>query len=200
MTAMPDERPRRVDPRIDRTRRLVLTATFDLIAEVGLAAATLERIAERSGVSRTTIYRRWPDRSRLYLEAFHPLEAPPVVAVTGDLRTDLREYLGRAADALNDERYAAVLLALLDRALRDTDYRDRYRDVQRRSTAPAAAVLQRAVEAGELADELDVPEALGRLLGPLVWVRLVRQEAITPAFLDSTLDGFLGQHGVAQPR
>ena len=60
---------RRVDPLIEDIRKRVLAAAFDVIAEHGIAGATLERIAERSGVSRTTINRRWPDPADVYLDA-----------------------------------------------------------------------------------------------------------------------------------
>ena len=89
-----EERPRRVDPRLAQTQRLVKEATLDLIAEIGFEGTTVELIAERSGVSRTTIYRHWPDPSRLLLEAFDPTtpdRQPP--ALTGDFAVDIDRYI-----------------------------------------------------------------------------------------------------------
>ncbi len=63
----------RIDPRIAQTRAQVHAATLAIIAESGVRAATVERIADRAGVSRSTVYRRWPDLPRLYYEAFGQL-------------------------------------------------------------------------------------------------------------------------------
>src|SRR5690349_13489211 len=97
--AMATQRP---DPRIEDTRKRILAAAFDVIAEYGFDGATIERIAERSGVSRTTIYRRWPDPSQIYLDALHPLGSSSPVRPSGDLRGDLEAQLGRTARHLND--------------------------------------------------------------------------------------------------
>ena len=89
------------DPRPAATRRRVIEATLELIAEVGFEGTSIEAISERCGVSRSTIYRHWPDPSVLYLEAFDPPSAdtaPPVP--TGDFATDLRAYIQHIADRL----------------------------------------------------------------------------------------------------
>ena len=65
--------PERVDPRVVQTRRAVYAATLAVIAESGVQAATVERIADRAGVSRSTVYRRWPSLAQLYCEAFGTL-------------------------------------------------------------------------------------------------------------------------------
>src|SRR5690242_20019705 len=56
----PFRRHGRPDPRVAQTKQLVLEAAFAVIAESGFAGATVERIAERSGVARSSIYRHWP--------------------------------------------------------------------------------------------------------------------------------------------
>ena len=77
------------DPRVARSRAAVLDATVDLLGEVGHGGTTVEAIAERSGVAKTTIYRHWPSRAPLLIDAFHcrveHVEATP----TGDVRADL---------------------------------------------------------------------------------------------------------------
>jgi AcrR family transcriptional regulator len=115
---------RRVDPRVAETQRIVKRAALDLIAEIGFEGTTVELIAERSGVSRTTIYRHWPDPSALLLEAFDPPtpdQEPP--APSGDTAADIAAYVRHVADRLADDRFAAALAAQLDKAQRDPKYR-----------------------------------------------------------------------------
>ena len=56
-----------------QTEQMVFDATVALVTELGPAAVTIERVASRSGVARSTIYRRWPDVNRLFVEAFKEL-------------------------------------------------------------------------------------------------------------------------------
>src|SRR6476620_5461963 len=113
--------PGRPDPRVAQTKQLVLAAAFAVISESGFAGATVERIAERSGVARSSIYRHWPSPlPSLHMEALAPLQQRPEdISRTGDARHDLLAYLSHVVDRLNDPTYAAVSLALM--AVADTD-------------------------------------------------------------------------------
>jgi len=85
--------PGRPDPRVAQTKQLVLAAAFAVISESGFAGATVERIAERSGVARSSIYRHWPSPlPTLHMEALAPLQQRPEdISRTGDARHDLLE-------------------------------------------------------------------------------------------------------------
>ena len=74
------------DPRVARSRAAVLAATVDLLGELGHAGTTVEAIAERSGVAKTTIYRHWPSRAPLLIDAFHSSGAT-IVLVSHDLQS-----------------------------------------------------------------------------------------------------------------
>src|SRR5262249_17493065 len=73
-------------PRIERTRRVVLNAAIALLAESGYAGATIEAIAARSGVAKSTIYRHWPSRLELINDAFQELKPPAPTPTEGDVR------------------------------------------------------------------------------------------------------------------
>ena len=75
-----------VDPRIERSRCAVLEATVALLAESGYGAVTIEAVAARSGVAKSTIYRHWPGRVELIHDAFLELKPPVVVPSDGDVR------------------------------------------------------------------------------------------------------------------
>jgi AcrR family transcriptional regulator len=189
---------RRPDPRIEDSRKRVLDAAFDVIAEHGFDGATLERIAERSGVSRTTIYRRWPDPSQIYLDALHPLGSWPKVAPSGDLRADLEAHLLGTAHHLNDPRYLAVVLGVIERCLREPEYAQRFRAVREDSIRPLVELLEDGVATGVLRPDVDVSFEALRLLSPLVFRRAVQQELIEADLVAHILDGVLEQ--IVQPR
>ena len=85
------------DPRIERTRRLVLEATVAHLAEFGYGAVTIEAVAARSGVAKSTIYRHWPGRVELIRDAFHELKAPHAPPAEGDVREQVVTVLENLA-------------------------------------------------------------------------------------------------------
>ena len=96
------------DPRLERTRRAVLEAALDLLTEHGYGEVTIEAVAARSGVAKSTIYRHWPGgRPDLVRDAFHELKPPPIVPTDGHVRDRVQcvlEQLRRWSLALGGRR------------------------------------------------------------------------------------------------
>jgi AcrR family transcriptional regulator len=175
---------RAVDPRIAQTRAQVHAATLAIIAESGVRAATVERIADRAGVSRSTVYRRWPSLPSLYYEAFAQLARRWSPEPGGDVDAELRHYLRDYADRLNDPTYGAVLVALIEAAWRDPELAALRRTVFDERTSRAAAIFEAGVRAGRLRADLDLREALDAVVAPFLYRRLVEQETISPTDVD----------------
>jgi TetR/AcrR family transcriptional regulator, regulator of autoinduction and epiphytic fitness len=176
----------RVDPRLAETRRLVKDATLDLIAEVGFEGTTIELIAERSGVSRTTIYRHWPDPAVLYIEAFDPPSddrEPP--SLTGDIVQDLRAYIQHVADRLNDERFAAALTAQIDKARRDHAYRQAHLQYAIARNEHGVNVFRAGIASGQLRPDVNPEHETDLILGYLVYQRLVRHRVLDKDLVDT---------------
>lgn len=179
---VPGEDPAgRVDPRVAQTRAQVHAATLAIIAESGVRSATVERIADRAGVSRSTVYRRWPDLPRLYYEAFAQLARRSAPEPRGDTGRELLHYLQDYADRLNDPTYGAVLVALIEAAWRDPQLAELRRQVSAEGSSRVAAILEAGVRAGRLRADLDRRTALEAVLAPFLYRRLVEQETITRA-------------------
>src|SRR4029453_14587855 len=70
------------DPRVERSRRVILGAVLDELGEVGYGALTIEAVAARAGVGKSTIYRHWPGKLELVEDAFRTLKAPVNVPET----------------------------------------------------------------------------------------------------------------------
>jgi AcrR family transcriptional regulator len=173
------------DPRIAHTRARVLRAARELIAEEGFAGATIEKIAERSGVARSTVYRRWPDPSAIYVEAFLPFarEEWAEWVPTGDLAADLTAYLTEVASRLNDPQYASALLALLDRAARDPVFDEIHRTniLQQGSRVPE--IIEAGKRSGAIRADIDDDVAILAVRSPLLFLRLVERRTLTPELI-----------------
>lgn len=161
-----------VDSRIARSRATVLAAALDLLVERGMSGTTIEGVARRSGVAKTTIYRHWPGRPALVLDAFDSALRPPVDPDTGDLRSDLIELLGGLADALSESPAAGLMPALIEAAERDPEFAELHHRLATRRHAPALAALRRGRARGELPADSDPADLLDMLTGPLFHRRM----------------------------
>jgi AcrR family transcriptional regulator len=182
---------RREDPRVARSKAAVLEATVDLLAEVGWAGCSVEGVAERSGVAKTTIYRHWPCRGDLLFAAFDALIGPPEPADTGALRDDLTAQLRLFASGLDQGRWARVLPALVEAAERDPHLRELARDFARHRRDALRQILRRGAERGELDGGTDVDLAATMLGAPFFYRRFISREPVDDAFIEALVDGVL---------
>ncbi len=181
-----------LDPRVVRSRAAILRATADLLIESGAAGVTIEGIAERSGVAKTTIYRHWKTRSQLVFAAFESLfkpVAPP--EHSGPLRSQLETMLGQLARGLNESRWAPAVTALIDSGDRDPELRQLIHDFLVVRMENARGLLRAGIERGELRAGLDVDVAVGLLVGPVFYRRLVSREPLDDALVRLVVDQFL---------
>ena len=177
--------------RSERARREVLETTADLLAEVGVERVTIDEVAARSGVAKTTIYRHWPSKQALVAEAVHGCMAPIPTPNTGDLRQDLyRCFEGMVASSLSG-RVGSMYPSLLDNAQRDPELNRIMSEYQHERREPIITVLQLAQARGELTSDLDLELAATLLIGPLKYQRLVLQDRVTEDFLRAVIDGVL---------
>ena len=113
----PDEE----DERVRRSKQSVLTATFRLLSETGLTGVSIDAVSRISGVAKTTIYRHWPSRSALILDACSKLRPKSEITDTGNLKDDLTALTFNLADRLRTARWATVLPSIMDAAERDPE-------------------------------------------------------------------------------
>jgi AcrR family transcriptional regulator len=159
-------RPRR---RGDALNSAIHEATLDELAELGYAKLTIERVALRAGASKASVYRRWPSRMELALDAVHHLAPDPTAILdTGSLRGDALAFMHEMADLLAGPAGEA-LRGLLGDALADPS---RTFELRRHSRGTGHRAMQeivrRAVERGEIDSgaitprRLDVAQAMLR--------------------------------------
>jgi AcrR family transcriptional regulator len=177
-----------VDPRVLVSRERVLRTTLDLLAEAGLDELTIDDISRRSGVAKTTIYRHWPNRSALVIDACGRMtdgdEAPPD---TGSLEGDVRAILTNIAEPLGTARWSSIVPSIVDVAEHDPAFADIHRRIQRRHAAPLRTALDRAAGRGEIPSTADRDAIAAALLGPLFYRRWFSREPIDAKFLDTII-------------
>ena len=185
---------RRRDPRVARTRAVVLEAARKLLVEEGSDAVTALRVSEATGIARTTIYRHWPEREDLLRDTVALEEPEPPADLTGDTRTDLIAVLTHMAERLGRRRGARFMAVSLDRSGLRGEAGGQHREMVRRRMEPLQNVIERAVAVGDLNQSLDAEAAVAQLAGPPFFRAVFMRQQFDSAFLADVVDAFLATH------
>lgn len=175
-------RPRSVD-----ADEAILAATLELAGEVGINGMSMDVLAERAGVSKTTIYRRWTSKEQLVLEALRSAMGPLDDVDTGSLRDDVRAYLIELGERMWRGRVSDVLPHLIEVACHDDALRSRLDDYVQYRRAPMLAILRRGLVRGELPADSDLDVLADVLIGPFIYRRLLTHAPLDATFVDRLL-------------
>lgn len=173
-------------PRSEDARRRVIDATVEALLEVGVEGATMEEIAARSGVAKSTIYRHFGSRGALMSDAVRSRIVPRDVPATGSLGDDLQELFDRYDDPEN-RQINELFPLLLDAARREPDMRSVMDDVLAERQRPLRDALAAARARGEINPTLDLDVALAMLIGPLTYRRMVQDREVDDDFIGIVL-------------
>jgi AcrR family transcriptional regulator len=188
----PDCPPRR---RNERSYQAILSSTLELLAELGFAGLTIDGIAARAGVGKATIYRHWPTRAELVLEAIGDVTSRPALPDTGSLRDDLLVMVEQLNHGVTKGPLAPLLASLVDAADRDPELAALHRSFSARRRADVKDILQRAIDRGELAAGTDLELAVDLLAGPVIYRRLVSHAPVGPTYRTRLVDAVLAAIG-----
>lgn len=171
-----------VDPRIERTRRVVRQAALDELGEVGYGSFTIESVAARAGVGKSTIYRHWRDKLALIADAFeasHQTMVPDTLAGTARERTErlVRHVAGVAVDST----FSRCIPALVEGAARDPRLREFHHRYSAERRHSLVSVIEEGITGGEFAVDIDAELAATALLGAIFYGRLMAAEPFEPA-------------------
>lgn len=180
------------DGRVQRSRKAVLTATLQLLAEAGLSGVSVDEVSKRSGVAKTTIYRHWASRSALLLDACSNLGAKSQTPDTGTLKGDLTALATHIAGRLRSERWASILPSLLDAAERDPELAEVHTRIHAGFMEPLYAVIERAKARGELPADRDSSEVVASVVGPLYYRRWFSRQPLDEAFAKDVVRNVVG--------
>jgi AcrR family transcriptional regulator len=171
-------RPGRVG-RGPRVRAAVLAATLTELSEQGYANLTVDNVAQRAGVHKTTVYRRWKDRESLVVDAVidHVAVGVPVPD-TGSIDGDLRQWARSLVKWLTSPTGSAVFAASMSDAARLPEVALAKRRFFEDRFGRAGAVVSRAIARGELPADIDPAELMKTLIAPIYLRLLITAEPI----------------------
>jgi AcrR family transcriptional regulator len=194
-------------PRDGDADRRILDAARQALLSAGYAGLAIDEVAQRAGVAKTTLYRRWPTKDHLAIAVYADLldrEVP--VTDTADVRADLAAYLKQIAGALDSVRRAGrpahdtdpsagIVAEFVAAAARHADVGEAMRTLYQRRIRLAVELLERATQRGELRAGTDPLLLLDQLAGALYYRVLITGAPVDGSYLErlvnAALDGAL---------
>lgn len=170
-----------LDPRVERSRMVILRAAVEELADVGYGRVRIESIAARAGVGKSTIYRHWPDKLALIadaFESFHEVMVPDL----GDLpaRDAVSLLLGHVAEVVVDSTFSRCIPALIEGAERDERVREFHHRYGAERRQAVIDLIVRGIREGEISPSVDPELATTALLGAIFYRRLMTGEPFNP--------------------
>jgi AcrR family transcriptional regulator len=169
----------------------VLRAAYELLAEGGLSRFTIEGVAARSGVARTTIYRWWPSKGALAMEGFLEATAqdfhrPPSDSVTADIRATLH-----AVARIMGGMPGRIIRGIVAEGQSDAETIEAFKEgYVRPRRAEIRVLLERGIASGELRADVDIEMVSYGLFGPL-YLRMLLNEGLDEAWVSRLADSVL---------
>jgi AcrR family transcriptional regulator len=194
MTAAKPDGGRRGRSRPESTDRAIFTAAAELISERGYDGFSMAAVADRAGVAKTTVYRRWPTRSHLILET-HASMMRVSILNSGDVRADLVSFAKTLAAGLRAPGSRLLVAELTLASAQWPELADGFTQLYAERRKDAHATLRRAMDAGELRPGVDPDILIDQLSGALHYRMLLRGEGPSDNYaerlVDSVLEGAL---------
>ena len=176
------------DRRVERSKAAVLEETYRLLTQSGMSGVSIDDVARNSGVAKTTIYRHWPSRAALLIDACSRMGGAQAVPDTGTLRGDLRTLTAVVAQQLRTAAWPSVLPSIIDAAERDPDIAAMQSALHEGNMAPFHAIAERARQRGEVPIGKSAADLIAATLGPLFYRRWFSKEVIDDRFVQAVID------------
>lgn len=154
-------------PRDESRERVILEETLNLLDENGFPGLTVDAVVARAKASKATIYRRWATKEEMAIAAFDllPLMKTPD---TGNLEDDILAYIEQYTRFLKTTPLRGVLPALVSESMHNPDLAERLRSVVERRRLSGIAMIERAIERGELPAETNPMLAQELIISPML--------------------------------
>lgn len=158
-------------PRSEKAEKAILEATLDLIGDgMGVSELSIEAIAARAGVGKTTIYRRWSNKEDLVVDALATLKSPVPPLAGESVREDLIVLLEAMRTEAGQQRTKCIMNIAMSESDRYPALFARFRKIALEPRRAAMrAVIERGVASGELRSDLDVEIAMATVAGSMIW-------------------------------
>jgi AcrR family transcriptional regulator len=172
----------------------ILQATRELLATGGVRGLTIEGVAARSGVAKTTIYRRWRSKEELALAVLIEMVEQQVQAAQdlGDTRAELINFVARAIKIVNTTLMGRVMQGLVSDLAADPELAKAFRErVVAKRVAELSRILERAIGRGNIRRDADIDIANELLFGPVYYRLFLNGKPLTKDFAKRVVDSFM---------
>jgi AcrR family transcriptional regulator len=180
-------------PRSEQARQAILRSTLKLLQGTGFPDLTIEAIAADAGVGKATVYRWWPSKGALVVDAFaagteNKLHFPDTGSVYQDVRLQMNQFLG-----ILHTRRGRIVAALLGAGQSDPELLEAFRErFLRPRRQEAYKTLRRGIERGELPANLDLDLVLDILYGAIYMRFLIRHDELSETYVKDVCGVVLG--------
>ena len=182
------------DPRIERSRRVILEATLDELADGGYGALTVEGVARRANVGKATIYRHWDGKTDLVADAVATLKQMVQPPDTDDPRERIVGLIRALAEQVAVSRFSACMPALIEASHRDEAVREFHLRTSESRRAFTIGLLCDAQAAGQLDPDVDTSLLADLLVSPIFFRRLMTSQPFPPSAVDDLVAMVLGPY------
>tara|TARA_B100000809_G_scaffold172520_1_gene169800 strand:- start:734 stop:1321 length:588 start_codon:yes stop_codon:yes gene_type:complete len=156
-------------PSVDPGGDAILDAAIRLLADGGLASFTTDRLASEARVSKTSIYRRWSDKKAIFRAVMDRWGARAVVDDLGDFAAELDQWYADRRATYDAEGFRPVAVSLMEVSTHDPEIGAAMAADRRSSWNTMREVLARAIDRGEIDDDIDIDHLEQFFLGPIYY-------------------------------
>lgn len=182
------EDPRSADKRVERSKAAVLAETYRQLTLLGVSGLSIDEVSRISGVSKTTIYRHWPSKSVLIIDACSRLAIVGEAPDTGSLREDAHVVARAFAEQLRTGNWTSAYPSIVDAAERDSDIAAMQAGLHKCLVSPFNTIFERATKRGELPAGRSADELIAAVVGPLFYRRWFSKETMDDAFVERLVE------------
>ena len=175
-------------PRSEKTKTAILTAAYELLLETGFGAVTIEKIAERAGVSKATIYKWWPNKAAVVMDAFFDVAVVRLpIPDTGSTIKDMIIQVNNLAKFLTS-REGKVINEIIAEGQYDQKLAETYRTIYfKPRRLDSRYILERGISRGELKQNLDIELIMDLIFGPVFYRLLITGDVVDENFIKSLI-------------
>lgn len=176
-------------PRSEKTKKAILSAAYELLLENGFGTVTIEKIAERAGVSKATIYKWWTNKAAVVMDAFFDAAVVKLpIPDTGSTINDMIIQVNNLAKFLIS-REGKVINEIIAEGQFDQKLAETYRMVYfKPRRLDSRYILERGISRGELKEGLDIELVMDLIFGPLFYRLLITGDMVDEAFIKNIIN------------
>lgn len=176
-------------PRSEKTKQAILSATYELLIGNGFGDITIEKIAERAGVSKATIYKWWPNKAAVVMDAFFDAAIVRLpIPDTGSTINDMIIQVNNLAKFLISQE-GKIINEIIAEGQFDQKLAEAYRMIYfKPRRLDSRCILERGISRGELKKELDIELVIDLIFGPLFYRLLITGDVVDETFINNIVN------------